>query len=215
MLARLLLAVLLLGGCATHLRPAPGAQLVPGREQAAVAEAGGVRVSARAGAWRGRPAALGDVATPILVSVENTGTVPVRLRYEHFSLRAADGRVLPGRGPYEVEGVAAEAVPGYAFARPPLFWYDPLWRHPFWWDPFWYDPFWFDHPRFSRVPLPTGDMVQMALPERVVEPGARVTGFVYFDRVTRAMSPLTFTARLVSDRTGEDIGAVAIPFVVE
>jgi hypothetical protein len=49
---------------------------------------------------------------------------------------------------------------------------------PFLHDPFYYDSF---HPAMKRVSLPTGDMVQKALPEGVLEPGGRITGFLYLE----------------------------------
>ena len=65
------------------------------------------------------------------------------------------------------------------------------------------------------MPLPTGDMVQMALPERVLEPGARAEGFLYFDRVDRKAKRVDFTARLVNATSGDQIGTITIPFVVD
>jgi hypothetical protein len=58
-------------------------------------------------------------------------------------------------------------------------------------------------------------MVQLALPARTVEPGARATGFLYFDRVKRKAKRVDFTARLLNATTGEQIGTVTIPFVTE
>lgn len=206
--------VLLLAGCAAQLRPAPDARLVPGLPGAATAQADGVTLTAQAGAWRGRPPGLETYVTPVLVTVDNGSRVPVRLRYADFALVDARGRRLEARAPFEVRGAVAEPLPYYAFPRGPFLVRDIAGR-PVLVDPFWYDPFYFDFPRYRRVELPTGDMVQLALPEKVLEPGARVSGFVYFEPVERAASPLTLTVRLVDDRSGEPFATATIPFVLK
>ena len=47
-------------------------------------------------------------------------------------------------------------------------------------DPFFYASY---YPRFVQLQLATGDMVQKALPEGALQPGGRMTGFLYFDNV--------------------------------
>lgn len=205
--------VLLLGGCAARLQPAPEARRVPGQPDAATAEAGGVTVTAQTRAWRGRPSGLEMHVTPVLVTVDNASRVPVRLRFADFALVDAGGRRFAARAPFEVRGTIAEPVRYHPFPRGPFLVRDIAGR-PVLVDPFWWDPFYFDFPRYRRVELPTGDMVQLALPEKVVEPGARVSGFVYFERVERAASPVTLSVRLVDDRSGEPFATVAIPFVL-
>jgi hypothetical protein len=88
------------------------------------------------------------------------------------------------------------------------------WGHgyPFY-DPFFYDDYYY--PIQVRVPLPTGDMVAMALPETVVEPGGRAEGFLYFERGWRDAAAVNFTARLVDAGSGAPVATIAIPFVVE
>jgi hypothetical protein len=205
---------LLLAGCAAQLRPAPEASLVPGQPGAARATADGVTVTAQARAWRGRPPGLEMHVTPVLITIDNGSRVPVRVRYADFALVDAGGRRFAARGPFEVRGAVAEPLPLYAFPRGPFLVRDIAGR-PVLVDPFWYDPFYLDFPRYRWVDLPTGDMVQLALPEKVVEPGARVSGFVYFEPLERAASPLTLTVRLVDDRRGEPFATAAIPFVLK
>ncbi|HKY60237.1 MAG TPA: hypothetical protein VJP59_04420, partial [Gemmatimonadota bacterium] len=72
-----------------------------------------------------------------------------------------------------------------------------------------------DIDRFERVELPTSDMVSGALPEAVVEPGDRVTGFVYFvdddDHVDLDHAGrVTFQAELVNAETRRPIDTIGI-----
>ncbi|MGH7565021.1 MAG: hypothetical protein ACREK5_11470 [Gemmatimonadota bacterium] len=63
--------------------------------------------------------------------------------------------------------------------------------------------------------LPTSDMVSGALPEAVVEPGDRVTGFVYFldddDQVDLDHAGrVTFQAEVVNAETRQPIDTIGI-----
>ena len=80
-------------------------------------------------------------------------------------------------------------------------------------EPFPYDPFFDYFPGSTWTELPTRDMIQLALPERVLAPGTNAAGFVYFPRVSRNVSSADFTAALVDDRTGAPVATLAIPFV--
>ena len=208
----LLATALAVAGCATRLVPAPDAMLLPGRGGGAMGEAAGVRLFARTEAWSGDPATLDYEMTPILVTVENGSSIPLRLRYNQFSLGAASGQLFVARAPSDITGFVTETRPGASVG----FGGGMSWGFPgsrFGWDPFPNDPFY--DPYFRRqIPLPTGDMVRKALPETVVEPGAQVSGFVYFEKV-RGADRVTLHATLVNARTDERFGVVSIPFIVK
>lgn len=209
------LAVALVG-CATQLRPAPEAVMLPGPGQAAVAEAAGVRIVASADAWRGDPESLERVVTPMLVRVENDGAVAVQVRYEDFALVAADGRRFVAIPPFNVRGVVStldrDVYPVYGFRVSPFYPHLAVAPGVYPFDPFYYDPYW---PYWHRwVTLPTGDMVQKALPEGVLQPGGRATGFLYFEDVAKARR-VTFEARLPVRDTDNRTVSVTIPFVVD
>lgn len=215
------LPVLLLAGCATTLVPAPGSLALPGPGRGGIARVDGVQVMARVDAWNGRPLNLAVAVTPVLVVIDNAGTVPLRVRHEDFAMASPDGRIFAARPPFAVTGVVYDPVPaGYAVPRISLgfgygHWIGPGWRagfgHPFY-DPFYYDDYYY--PMYVAIRLPTPDMVSLALPEAVVEPGARASGYVYLDRV-RDVKQVDFVAPLVDARTGQEIGAARIPFVAQ
>jgi hypothetical protein len=127
-------AILALGGCTTGLEPASGARRVPGVPGAAVAERSRIRVVARSDAWRGVPSDLASQLIPLLVTVENGSPTAVRLRYEDFSLVAANGRRFGALPPFDIRGTAVERVTvaaaspsGFGIA-PYLAAYYPRWR---------------------------------------------------------------------------------------
>ena len=68
---------------------------------------------------------------------------------------------------------------------------------------------------YAFEPLPTEDMMKSALPEGTLAPGGTMTGFLYFQNVGEREGEVTLRARLVDARTGEQFGALAIPFAVK
>jgi hypothetical protein len=215
-LAALLIVAVGLGACATTLKPAPGTPVVEGSlGRGAIAEGAGVRIIAWAGAWRAWPRSLDAVVTPVLVTVENGSQVPLRLRHSDFALVAPTGQRFAARGPFEVVGHVAEPVGWYA--SPQLYAGSLVVRdvrgRPFLIDPLWGDPFFYG-PMFTSVDLPSSDMVQLALPERVVKPHDTATGFLYFERVGK-VPRVDLTARLVDDRRGQPFATLTVPFVAD
>jgi len=211
-----------LGGCAAtpELVPAPGAQPAPpGPGKGAVAEVRGVRVIARSDAWSGFPPNL-DKVTPILVTIENNGKVPLRLRYNEFALIApSTGKRYAAIPPFNVRGVEVEPVTSLGYSG---FWVAPYYApyyprlrpyhgaFPF--DEYYYDQY---YPAWVDIQLPTGDMIQKALPEGVLDPGGRITGYLYFQNVDRDAGMVEFTQDLVDAEDGKSFGTVRIPFEVD
>lgn len=207
-------ALIGLGGCATTLRPAPEATRVVGRADAAVASDAGVRIVASTDAWRGYPGELDDVVTPLLLTFTNDSKHKLALRYEALGLITPGGVLYAAVPPFEIQGVVFESVepsyPAGGFTPYSYSWYPGGsvyggYRTPYYWS---------YYPPLERVPLPSGDMVQKALPEGVIAPGGRVSGFVFFEKV-EDVRRVTFAARLIDADTGEQFGEVALPFVVE
>ncbi|PCC67778.1 hypothetical protein SAMN02745121_02414 [Nannocystis exedens] len=214
-----LLPFAVLIGCAHSLAPAPEARRVPGHGEAAVAADGGVEIIARADAWRGFPPDLEGAVTPLLVTLTNRSERALELRYEYFRLVSPGGVHYAAVPPFQIDDIVYAPVdtmyPPLGFGVAPYLspWY-PGWS--VWSGPFPYRGAYYDNYQtaFQRVALPSGDMVQKALPEGVLSPGGRITGYLYFEHVedTRRVD---FVTRLVDAGTGEDFGAVEIPFVVD
>jgi len=94
---------LFLTGCAARA----GA---PGASEPSVS-AGGVEISATADAWRGWPAALGRVVTPVRVRVANRGATAVRVDTTTFALALPEGGRLAAMLPADVRGVTTTPAP--------------------------------------------------------------------------------------------------------
>lgn len=186
----------------------------------------GVRVEVKADAWSGFPLELTEVI-PLLVTIENNGAVPIRLRYPEFSL-AGNGERSAALPPFEIRGTEAEPIgttllDPYPFALSGFYVAPHLSRFypglvPFG-GAFAFDPLYFDryYPAFVRVRLPTGDMIQKALPEGVLEPGGKVTGFLYFEDIdVEGKEDLaTFALDLVNASTQGHVATVRLPLEID
>ena len=215
----LILVLAAAAGCAATLEPAPEARGVPGLEGAAVEEFAGIEVIAVAESWRGSPPDIDEVVTPMLVTITNSGDRRLQIRYEDFAL------VTPGRvqyaalPPFQISGVAYAPVdiagPPMGFHVAPYLspWYPSwtVWNGPFPYRASYYDAY---ATGFMRVSLPSGDMIQKALPEGVLAPGGRVTGFLYFEQVAD-VHHINLVARLVDATTEENFGTIEIPFIAD
>lgn len=190
------------------------------------ATSSGVRISIKADAWSGEPPTLTEVI-PILVEVENNSKVPVQIRYQAFRVTSPSGAdrfvALPT---FNIKGTEVEPIttPLYPFSgfliAPHHHHFFPFltpFHHPF--DHFaYYDLY---YPRFVRYKLPTVDMLRKALPEGVLQPGGKVTGFLYFDEEAEEAEEIEegerahFVADLINADTGKQFGTVTIPFPLD
>jgi hypothetical protein len=206
-------------GCA-NLKPAPQARTVRNNEAAAFSEVAGIRVAVVPNRWSGSPADLAERMTIFRVEIENGSDQPLRIRYREFNLvgpRSSSSTAIP---PYRIEGTVVKPIfLPQTYVYPRGFQFAPHYRtgmedtsrprHP--WD---YDEY---TPRYNlwAAPLPTEDMLAKGIPEGVLEPQGRISGYLYFERLPENLDRITFEADLVSVRTGVTFGTVRIPFVID
>ena len=215
-------AVIALGlaACATRqLVPAPEAQLMPGRQDTAVAESGGVRTTVQSQAWSGSPASLPQQITPLQVTVVNHSDRPVRITYDDFTLTGSSGFAYSALPPYKITGSVREPVmvPRFSYSRfyvapfyRPFYPAVPVWAASPWrYNSYYYNRVWADWP----VRLPTRDMREKAIPAGVLQPGGQVSGFLYFPKLPRETTTVTFKQSLVDSSTQKTIAEVELPFV--
>ncbi|MBS1148818.1 MAG: hypothetical protein H6Q89_516 [Myxococcaceae bacterium] len=85
----------------------------------------------------------------------------------------------------------------------------PAWSLAFPYDPFYYQRYQDVWPTL----LPTQDMLAEAMPEGVLEDGGRISGFVYFQNVSKEQQ-VRFEMRLVDASTDTELGTISVPFAV-
>lgn len=221
--ASLVLALaLLVGGCGAKLRPAPMVRTLPDDKKAAVAEADGVRMVVKGDDWSGNPSNLEQVITAMHVSANNGSSQPLRLRYNDFKLRGENGVTYYALPPYKIEGSVTTAAPAPYFV--PRFAHSGFYVAPYyhrfygglrpWGSPWAFDSAYYNnYYTYWRVPLPTNDMLEMAIPEGVIEPNGHVDGYLYFQKLDKNLKHVTFVAELMNAQSGSDFGQISLPFV--
>lgn len=225
-----LLAASLIGvGCATGppLKPNVGAQVMVGKPESAVGRTAGVTVVADADAWRAFPRHIG-VAIPMRVRIQNDSGHPLLIRYRDFALQAPTGERLAAVRPMDIRGrtwvTLDYGYPGpyaggsgfYVGGGPA---YGPYYGGPWGWGGWGGYGGWggwggwgYWAPPSVPVELPTQDMLVRAIPEGVLQPGATVDGFIYFETVPKDVESVTFTYQLLDANSREVLGTVQIPF---
>jgi hypothetical protein len=174
--------------------------------------AAGVELAVQPSAWRGSPWDLPSYVTPFLVRLGNGSALPVA--YDHAGFRLFDDArfqytALP---PVEVERILRSRAGGdlrlAAASSPP-----PVLRRRFLHDPFW-DWWWWDRygPWYYPPPPRLDDVYLRALPVGVLQPRARVEGFLYFPRLRAEAQRLTFEFH---HRLGDAPRVLTLPFGVE
>jgi hypothetical protein len=220
--ALILTAALLAVGCAERaVRPAPDAPPLPGARNAASADVAGVRLRVESSAWHGTPPNLTRAVVPLRVSIENRSNHLLRVRYRDFAFRGPvlDYYPLPPQKLVDRDVTVKSDPLLLPRAVGPGF-HVPLAHYPNAPDSLFWDLPWEANPEFYRrqyakwtVSLPTVDMIDQSLPEGVLDRGAQVDGFLYFEHFRSAAHRLRFTVELIDARTGLTFGTLSVPFV--
>jgi hypothetical protein len=203
------------------LLPAGNARFSSDDPRLGIARESGVVMTVRAGGWTADPPNLSATVLPVHVTLENRGTHPLRVSHQEFRFRGLSLDYLP-LPPRKLVGREVEVktdpmlvpqTPGPGFHAapgriPPLPGFDP-WRLP------WQDDQYFYSRQYAKwtVALPTVDMIRLSLPEGVLDPGAQVDGYLYFERLNEAVREPRFVFDLVDARSGLTFGTIQVPFV--
>jgi hypothetical protein len=213
-----LITLLCVAGCAHtgDLVPAPAAQQLAHERGTVVASDAGVRVILRPGAWHEDPPNLSDAALPLHVEILNQSSHSLALRYSALKLRAPaldypplaaaqlvkrtvlvkeDPLLLPRKGAEQPLGIPYPARSITVTKEPEAPAYERYYAK-------------------RTVALPTLDMIDRALPERVLQRGERASGFLYFDRLGPDVDQVCFTFDLIDPRSALTFGHIEAPFLV-
>lgn len=198
-------------GCAVRLEPVP-------RTEAAA----GVRVRADPAAWSGKPRHLARHITPIEVTIENHSGRPLQVCYKDFALVSGTGFRYAAIPPYNIKSAAPPAP-----IRQPRFASEAFFVAPF------YTPYYGDYvnvwlgsfdldskyyaENYSRwaASLPSRDMLEMAVPEGVLQPNGRLSGFLYFPELARGTREISFVATLIDAANMQSFGQLSVRFAVK
>ncbi len=133
-------------------------------------------------AWRFSPSDLDRYVLPIFISLENKGKEPISIRREDIFLVDDKGRQYNPIPPGDVANALRRGYGvGFSFSV-------GYWSYPFglWWSPYYaYPP--------SRDVYP--DLVNKALVFGELQPGATLSGFVYFQKIPEDAKELTLNIK--------------------
>jgi hypothetical protein len=215
-------SLLAAAGCGHgQLQPAASATKVAGAPGAAAKTKDGVRLSVDVSNWHGVPDDLPDRFTPVKVRIVNRSGKPLRILYEDFAFRTSDGRayfplpVVPLDGDGERIGTITPIYAANKFfvadkhkaLYPGLIpWPEELERD---------DGLYRRQFHKWKDLRPTREMRRMGLPEGVLADGGSVSGYLYFEDLTRARRRHVFEAELTDGESGGAVATISIPFSVE
>ena len=222
---RRLLTLVVLGsvaGCVHYgqeFAPALGTQTVWGAKNTAVSTTAGLTVTVNGQRWPGSPGEVGEIVTPLAVTITNHSGQPVQLTHEMFALVGPSGVKVHALSPFKIQrpgttgygpyswgygGWGYGGWGGYGWGGPWAGWYGPSWGYGGYWGPSYYSE-----------PLPSRDMLQGAMPEGELENGGSAHGYVYFPYVGEHVQQVLFTANVVSSENHEPIAQLEIPLVAK
>ncbi len=114
-------------GCATTpvLKPAPGDTLAAGTQNTVQADVAGVVVLIDGNAWKGDPPNLGDLFTPVMVTIQNNSGKSVRVSYADFNLSSSSGFTSAAIPPIKAKGQISRADPSSSKLPVQLALYEP------------------------------------------------------------------------------------------
>jgi hypothetical protein len=114
-------------GCATTpvLKPAPGDTLAAGKQDTVQADVAGVVVLIDGNAWKGDPPNLGELFTPVLVTIQNNSGKSVRVSYADFNLSSSTGFTSAAIPPVKAKGQLSWADPKSSKVPVQLALYEP------------------------------------------------------------------------------------------
>jgi hypothetical protein len=222
-------ALLLTAGC-THegkLRPQVGAIPVSEEENAAVTGAHGVRLVARGSSWQGRPQDLERHFTLVEIRLENHSGRSLNVQYDGFELVGQDhyvarqpqdlGRIITARAvrwrpPRDVYGSQRSSQSAFLSHPPGKF--DMTYNSYNGLTPYGTLPCYTCPSMFYAAEIPSPDMLRLALREGPLEDGHAREGFLYFEEPLRLEDRVDRRVKLVDAHTGEEFGALRVPFEV-
>lgn len=198
-----------------ELEPAAAATEIEG--DIAYTDAAAVQILAKGDDWEGDRDVLQRI-TPVYLSVHNRGKWPVQLQYSRMSLLDGGGQTYAAVPPFKLEVTTGALASGEQQRVKPRVQYERFAVAPFYGSVYaappanasrWESPATYES-RYryweTEAEPPDREMLEWALPEGVVEPGGKVSGYVYFQRVPADAARVTLRVELIDARSGARLG---------
>jgi hypothetical protein len=211
------------GGGKPGMKPAATAQKAQA-EHAARAQAQGITLIAQVEKWP--EGDQGRQVTPVRIQLVNDSEQPVAVMYEHFALVGGRGQHYAALPPFQLSEVSiAPAAVGFKRAidrewKSQNFQVAPAYASLYQGVPVadqaldisaaYYNEYFGAWEQGER---PSDAMLEYALPEGVLQPGGRLDGYLYFEKLSDKTERVELKADFVNASTGQTIDSVAIPFV--
>ena len=190
----LILVIIFLAGCASRrLVPLPDGGLINPELQRATKTEKGVTVTVQASAWHGTPSDLGRYVTSLYVVIQNDTTMSLTLGYDDLMLFDENRTQYNALTSETVVKILQAAYQG-TYVYPPFFsFYGSAFIGSgfFYFSPYYFYPFypWWDYPVYYQVPL--DDIFNQALMPGLINPNAKLQGFIYFQKIPSKIKNVT------------------------
>lgn len=217
-----LFALLIIAGCTSqHLVPlGDGGRVNPELKSITKTE-GGATIAVRASAWRGSPSDLERYVTPFYIVIQNDTSSSLRLGYENIVLFDENRTQYNPLPPDTVARILESSYRRRYVFRPYFsfgFGYSSFHfrrYHPFFFNSIFYDPFydpWYYPPAY--YPQSFDDVYNNAMFPTVLQPRAKVEGFVYFKKIPTGVKSVSLEISYRVEGESE-LRKLGFPFAIE
>src|SRR3990170_5499677 len=189
----LILAIVFLAGCASRrLVPLPDGGLINPELRSAMKTENGVTVTVQASAWHGTPSDLDSYVTSLYVEIQNDTDTSLTLGYEDVMLFDENRTQYNALTPETVANIFQAAYRS-TYIYPPFYFSGSVFIGSgfFYFSPYYFYPFypWWDYPVYYQVPL--DDIFNQALVPGLINPNAKLQGFIYFQKIPSNIKNVT------------------------
>lgn len=186
-----LISLLIIAGCASrHLVPAQDGALINPELKSATKTEGGVSITVQASAWGGKPSDIESYVTPLYVVIQNHTSSILSFGYENVMI-LDENRTQYNPLPAETVAQIVQSTYerrffyrprfslGFGFSSFRFHRFNSFFSNSIFFDPF-YDPFYYRPTYYTER---FDDVFTKALFPGLVQPNAKLEGFVYFKKI--------------------------------
>src|SRR3990172_1835384 len=212
----LILVIICRAGCAScRLVPIADGGMMNPELQRATKNENGVTVTVQASAWHGTPSDLDRYVTSLYVVIQNDTTSTLAFGYEGVMLFDENRTQYNALTSETVVKILQAAYQGTYVFSPFFSFYGSVFIGSgfFSYYPYYY-PFypWWDYPVYYQVPL--DDIFDQALMPGLINPNAKLQGFIYFQRIPPKIKNVTLEIGYKFEAEPEP-NILSFPFAIE